>query len=53
MKENWQVVLAGEGGQGLVVAGVLLGEAALLDGKNVAQTAAYGIASRGGLTRAK
>jgi 2-oxoglutarate ferredoxin oxidoreductase subunit gamma len=53
MKENWQVVLAGEGGQGLVVAGVLLGEAALLDGKNVAQTAAYGIASRGGLARAE
>ena len=53
MKESWQVVLAGEGGQGLVVAGVLLGEAAVLDGKNVAQTAAYGIASRGGLTRAE
>ncbi len=53
MKNYWQVVLAGEGGQGLVVAGVLLGEAALLDGKNAAQTAAYGIASRGGLTRAE
>jgi 2-oxoglutarate ferredoxin oxidoreductase subunit gamma len=52
MKESWQVVLAGEGGQGLVVAGILLGEAAVLDGKNAAQTASYGIASRGGLTSA-
>ena len=52
MKESWQVVLAGEGGQGLVVAGILLGEAAVMDGKNAAQTASYGIASRGGLTTA-
>jgi len=53
VKENWQVVLAGEGGQGLVVAGILLGEAAVMDGKNAAQTASYGIASRGGLTQSE
>lgn len=53
MKEKWQVVLGGEGGQGLVVAGILLGEAAVKMGKNVTQTAVYGIASRGGFTKAE
>ena len=53
MKTNWQVVLAGEGGQGLVLAGVILGEAAVLAGNYVAQTAAYGIASRGGFAKSE
>lgn len=53
MKRNWQVVLGGEGGQGLVLAGVILGEAAVLDGSYVAQTAAYGIASRGGFAKSE
>ncbi|MDW7650018.1 MAG: 2-oxoacid:acceptor oxidoreductase family protein [Bacillota bacterium] len=53
MKESWQVVLAGEGGQGLVLAGVILGEAAVAEGRYAAQTAAYGIASRGGLARSE
>ena len=53
MGQNWQVVIGGEGGQGLVVAGVLLGEAAIADGKKAAQTASYGIASRGGFTKSE
>lgn len=53
MGQSWQVVIGGEGGQGLVVAGVLLGEAALRDGKQAAQTASYGIASRGGFTKSE
>jgi 2-oxoglutarate ferredoxin oxidoreductase subunit gamma len=52
-KRNWQVVLGGEGGQGLVVAGVILGAAAVNDGLNAAQTASYGIASRGGFSKAE
>ncbi len=52
-KKDWQVVLAGEGGQGLVVAGVILGAAAVNDGSNAAQTASYGIASRGGFSKAE
>jgi 2-oxoglutarate ferredoxin oxidoreductase subunit gamma len=52
-KRNWQVVLGGEGGQGLVVAGVILGAAAVNDGMNAAQTASYGIASRGGFSKAE
>ncbi len=46
-------MLAGEGGQGLVVAGVILGAAAVNDGSNAAQTASYGIASRGGFSKAE
>ncbi len=53
MRETWEFVLAGAGGQGLVLAGTLLGEAALHDGLNAAQTQSYGIAARGGLTRSE
>jgi len=53
MRETWEFVLAGAGGQGLVLAGTLLGEAALYDGLNAAQTQSYGIAARGGLTKSE
>jgi 2-oxoglutarate ferredoxin oxidoreductase subunit gamma len=53
MQSNWQVVLGGEGGQGSVLAGVILGEAAVLEDRHVAQTAAYGIASRGGFAKSE
>ncbi|WP_027718018.1 2-oxoacid:acceptor oxidoreductase family protein [Desulfovirgula thermocuniculi] len=53
MRETWQVVLAGEGGQGLVVAGLLLAEAAVCEGRNAAQTQSYGIASRGGFSQSE
>ncbi len=48
-----EIVLAGTGGQGLIVAGIMLAEAAMLEGKNVVQTQSYGIASRGGLSLAE
>lgn len=49
MAERYEVHLAGEGGQGLILAGVILAEAAALhDGKNVAQTQSYGPEARGG-----
>ncbi len=51
-RETWQVTLAGEGGQGLLFMGMLLGETALKEGKNATQTASYGIASRGGFSKA-
>lgn len=50
MKDRYEVILAGSGGQGLVISGKLLGEAAMLEGKNVVQTQSYGIAQRGGLS---
>ena len=43
--------LAGSGGQGVVLAGVILAEAAVLSGRNVAQSQAYGPQSRGGASR--
>lgn len=52
-KGHHEVVLAGSGGQGLIVSGILLAEAAIVEGKNVVQTQSYGIASRGGLSLAE
>jgi 2-oxoglutarate ferredoxin oxidoreductase subunit gamma len=40
--------LAGFGGQGIVLAGSILGQASLLDGGNALQTQSYGSESRGG-----
>lgn len=48
-----EIILAGTGGQGLILSGILLAEAAILEGKNVVQTQSYGIASRGGLSLAE
>ena len=45
--------MAGSGGQGLVVSGMMLAEAAILEGKNVVQTVSYGIATRGGFSMAE
>jgi len=54
LSQTWQVVLAGEGGQGLLVAGIILAEAASeIEGKNATQTQSYGIATRGGFTKAE
>ena len=48
-----ELILAGSGGQGLILSGILLAEAAMLEGRNVVQTQSYGIASRGGLSLAE
>lgn len=48
-----EVILAGSGGQGLVLSAIMLAEAALLEGRNVAQTQSFGIATRGGLSLAE
>ena len=53
MKTHSELILAGTGGQGLILSGIMLAEAAMLEGKNVAQTQSYGIASRGGLSLAE
>ncbi|MDW8102283.1 MAG: 2-oxoacid:acceptor oxidoreductase family protein [Anaerolineae bacterium] len=46
--ERFEIKLAGEGGQGLVLAGIILAEAAVRDKKNVTQTQSYGPEARGG-----
>ncbi|TAK35670.1 MAG: 2-oxoacid:ferredoxin oxidoreductase subunit gamma [Chloroflexota bacterium] len=48
MNGRTEIKLAGVGGQGIVLAGIVLAEAAIRDGKNVAQTQSYGSATRGG-----
>ena len=49
--ERVEIRLAGRGGQGLILAGVILAEAAVLyDGKNACQTQSYGAEARGGAT---
>jgi len=53
MKQIRQVVLCGFGGQGIVLAGTMLGQAAFNDGKWVSGTNSYGAAARGGACRAE
>ena len=53
MNPHSEIILAGSGGQGLILSGILLAEAAMQEGKNVVQTQSYGIASRGGLSLAE
>ena len=48
-----QVVLCGYGGQGIVLAGTMLGKAAFNDGKWVSSTNSFGSAARGGACRAE
>ena len=48
-----EVRLAGTGGQGAILAGILLAEAAIWDGKNVVQTQSYGPEARGGASRSE
>jgi 2-oxoglutarate ferredoxin oxidoreductase subunit beta len=52
--DYWEIVFAGSGGQGLGLAGMLLGQAAVeFDGKNSSQTQAYGTAARGGFAKSE
>jgi 2-oxoglutarate ferredoxin oxidoreductase subunit gamma len=53
MSERYEVRLSGAGGQGLILAGIILAEAVgIYDGKNVAQTQSYGPEARGGASKA-
>jgi 2-oxoglutarate ferredoxin oxidoreductase subunit gamma len=54
MTERYEIRLAGSGGQGLILAGIILAEAAgIYDGKFVCQTQSYGPAARGGASKAE
>lgn len=48
-----EVRLAGTGGQGAILAGVILADAAIRDGKNAVQTQSYGPEARGGASRSE
>ncbi|HOL17582.1 MAG TPA: 2-oxoacid:acceptor oxidoreductase family protein [Bacillota bacterium] len=47
-----EVLLTGSGGQGLILAAIILAEAAVNDNKNVVQTQSYGPEARGGASMA-
>ena len=51
--DRWEACLAGSGGQGIISAGIILAEAAVLAGLNAVQTQSYGPESRGGASRAE
>lgn len=52
--DRFEVLLAGEGGQGMILAGVILAEAAVVhSGLNAVQTQSYGPEARGGASRSE
>ncbi|MCW2277167.1 2-oxoacid:acceptor oxidoreductase family protein [Heliophilum fasciatum] len=53
MRDHWEIRFGGTGGQGLITAGVILAEAAIIDGKNAVQSQSYGPESRGGSSKAE
>ncbi len=50
---NIKMRLTGSGGQGLILAGIIMAEAAILDGNNAVQTQSYGPEARGGASKAE
>ena len=54
MAKRYEIRLSGSGGQGLIMAGIILAEAAgVHDGKFVCQTQSYGPEARGGASKAE
>jgi 2-oxoglutarate ferredoxin oxidoreductase subunit gamma len=54
LADRFEIRLAGSGGQGMIMAGVVLAEAAALyDGLNAVQTQNYGPEARGGASRSE
>ena len=51
--ENMELRLTGSGGQGVILATIILADTALQAGKNVAQSQAYGPEARGGMCKAE
>lgn len=48
-----EIRLAGSGGQGVILATIILAEAAIIAGKNTAQSQSYGPEARGGMCKAE
>ena len=54
LADRFEVRLAGEGGQGMILAGIILAEAAgVYDRKNAVQTQTYGPEARGGASKSE
>lgn len=48
-----EIRLSGSGGQGMILAGIVLAEAALMDGQNAVQSQSYGPEARGGASKSE
>jgi 2-oxoglutarate ferredoxin oxidoreductase subunit gamma len=53
MWERIEIRISGLGGQGVILAGEILGRAAVYDGKNVVQTQSYGAEARGSAAKSE
>jgi len=53
MSKQFELRLSGAGGQGLLLAGIVLAEAAILDDKHAIQTQSYGPEARGGASKSE
>lgn len=51
--EKCEIRLGGSGGQGVLLAGVILAESAIEEGKNAVQTQSYGPEARGGASKSE
>lgn len=53
MSQHAEVRISGSGGQGVVLAGVILGRAVIYDGKHAVQTQSYGAEARGSAAKSE
>lgn len=53
MKKRTEIAIVGIGGQGIILIGKILGEAAILEGKHAVQTTQYTDAVRGGFSKSE
>ncbi len=53
MSKQTEIRLTGSGGQGLILAGIILAESAILKGDNAVQSQSYGPEARGGASKAE
>lgn len=53
MSKHCEIRLSGSGGQGLLLAGIILAEAAIMEDMNAIQTQSYGPEARGGASKAE
>lgn len=54
MAERYEVRFSGSGGQGIILAGIILAEAvSIIEGRNAVQTQSYGPESRGGASKSE
>jgi 2-oxoglutarate ferredoxin oxidoreductase subunit gamma len=52
-ENRFELRMTGSGGQGLILASIILAEAAIMEGKTVTQSQVYGAEARGGTTKAE